>query len=93
MPQLDQLLLVYQSQWFWLLLVLGVIYFGIGKGMVPKIEQTVNQRDARIAGDLAAAEQARSEAFEAEERAKAADANARCEAQSFVAQVGPPKSQ
>ena len=50
MPQINQLLLVYQSQWFWLLLVLAVIYFGIAKGMLPKIEKTVDDRDAKIAG-------------------------------------------
>jgi F-type H+-transporting ATPase subunit b len=74
MPQIDQLLAVYQSQWFWLALVLAVIYFGVGKAMLPKIEATVDQRDAKIAGDLAAAKQA-SEAAEAVERS-VADANA-----------------
>ena len=37
MPQLAQLLLVYQSQWFWLLITLAVIYFGIGKWIVPGV--------------------------------------------------------
>ena len=81
MPQLNQLLLVYQSQWFWLLLVLAVIYFGIGRGMVPKIERVVEDRNAKIAGDLAAAERARAEADEAEERARQAEADARAAAQ------------
>ena len=66
MPQINQLLLVYQSQWFWLFLVLAVIYVGIGKGMLPKIEKTVDDRDAKIAGDLAAAEKARAAALEIE---------------------------
>ena len=44
MPQLAQLALVYQSQWFWLLLTLGVIYFFVGKGIVPKVEETVDLR-------------------------------------------------
>ena len=56
MPQLSQLALVYQSQWFWLLLVLGAIYFFVGRGIVPKVEATVDQRDAQIAADLAEAE-------------------------------------
>ena len=81
MPQLNQLLLVYQSQWFWLALVLAAIYFGIGKGMVPKIEGVVEGRNAKIAADLAAAERARAGADEAEERARTADLAARAAAQ------------
>jgi F-type H+-transporting ATPase subunit b len=67
MPQLAQLLLVYQSQWFWLLITLAILYFGIGKWIVPGVEQTVDNRDAKIAADLAAAEQARQAAAAAEE--------------------------
>lgn len=62
MPQLNQLALVAYSQFFWLLLVLGLIYFGIGKGMLPKIQSTVDDRDKSIADDLAAADAARTEA-------------------------------
>jgi F-type H+-transporting ATPase subunit b len=62
MPQLNQLGLVAYSQFFWLLLVLGLIYFGIGKAMLPKIQSTVDLREKRIADDLAAADQARVEA-------------------------------
>ena len=67
MPQLSQLMLVYQSQWFWLLLVLGVIYFFVGRGIVPKVEKTVEDRDARIAADLAEAARLRDEAEKTEE--------------------------
>jgi len=67
MPQLDQLPLVIYSQFFWLAIVLGLIYFGIGKAMVPKIQSTVDARDKKIADDLAAAEKARVEADETEE--------------------------
>lgn len=67
MPQLDQLPLVALSQFFWLLLVLGLIYFGIGKAMLPKIQSTVDLRDKKIAEDLAAAETARVEADKVEE--------------------------
>lgn len=67
MPQLDQLSLVALSQFFWLLLVLGLIYFGIGKAMLPKIQSTVDLRDKKIAEDLAAAETARVEADKVEE--------------------------
>ena len=67
MPQLNQLALVAYSQFFWLLVVLGLIYFGIGKAMLPKIQSTVDAREQRIADDLAAAEQARAEADATEE--------------------------
>ena len=73
MPQIAQIALVYQSQWFWLLLVLAGIYFFVGKGIVPKVEATVDQRDATIAADLAAAEAARAEADAAEAQLLAND--------------------
>ena len=66
MPQLNQLAFVAYSQLFWLLLVLAVIYFGIGRLMLPKIQSTVEMRDKRIADDLAAAEAARVAADETE---------------------------
>ena len=67
MPQLNQLPDVILSQLFWLALVLGFIYFVIARGMVPKIQATVDQRDQRIADDLAAAERAKAEADATEE--------------------------
>ena len=67
MPQLDQLSDVVLSQLFWLALVLGFIYFVIARGMVPKIQATVDQRDQRIADDLAAAERAKVDADATEE--------------------------
>jgi F-type H+-transporting ATPase subunit b len=66
MPQINQLALVAWSQLFWLLLVLAIIYFGIGRFMLPKIQSTVDARDSRIAEDLAGAERARAEADETE---------------------------
>jgi F-type H+-transporting ATPase subunit b len=67
MPQLNQLSDVILSQLFWLAIVLGFIYFVIGRGMVTRIQSTVDKRDQRITADLMAAEQARSEADETEE--------------------------
>ncbi|WP_221792180.1 ATPase [Aquisediminimonas sediminicola] len=66
MPQLDQILGTYASQIFWLLVVFGTIYLLIGKGMLPKVEQTIDARDRRIAEDLAAAELARVAAADSE---------------------------
>ena len=66
MPQIEQLPDIFFSQLFWLLLVFGIIFFGIGRGMVPKIQSTVEAREKRIADDLATAEQARLAADETE---------------------------
>ena len=66
MPQINQLSDIFFSQLFWLLLVFGIIYFGIARGMVPKIQSTVDAREKQIAGDLAAAQQAREAAEETE---------------------------
>jgi len=67
MPQIEQLSEIFFSQLFWLLLVFGIIYFWIGRGMVPKIQSVVEDRDRKIAGDLAAAQSARKQAEAAEE--------------------------
>ena len=71
MPQINQLSDVLYSQLFWLLLTLAVIYFGIGKVMLPKIMSTMESRDARVSQDLAAAEAARQAADETEEAYRA----------------------
>jgi len=66
MPQIEQLPQIFFSQLFWLLLVFGIIYFVIGRGMVPKIRSVVDDRDRKIADDLAAAQKAREDAEAAE---------------------------
>jgi F-type H+-transporting ATPase subunit b len=87
MPQLNQLALVAYSQFFWLLLVLGLIYFGIGKAMLPKIQSTVDARDQRIADDLAAAEAARVEADATEEAYRLRLDESRAEAAKLTAKA------
>lgn len=87
MPQLNQLALVAYSQFFWLLLVLGLIYFGIGKAMLPKIQSTVDARQQRIADDLAAAEQARTEADATEEAYRLRMDESRAEAMKLTAKA------
>lgn len=62
MPQINQLSAIFFSQLFWLAVVFGVIYFVIGRGMVPKIRATVGDREARIASDLERAQAARESA-------------------------------
>jgi len=66
MPQIEQLPTIFFSQLFWLMVVFGIMYFGIGRGMVPKIRSVVDDRDKKIAEDLAAAQRAREEAESAE---------------------------
>ncbi|MET4895626.1 ATPase [Sphingomonadaceae bacterium jetA1] len=62
MPQIAQISATYASQIFWLLITFGLLYFVVGRGMVPRIQATVDAREARITSDLAAAEAARAEA-------------------------------
>ena len=67
MPQIDQIADVYASQLFWLVIFFGAIFVIIGLGMLPKIQATVDARDAKISADLKAAEDARTAADELEE--------------------------
>jgi F-type H+-transporting ATPase subunit b len=62
MPQITQLPLIFFSQLFWLLVVFAIIFFGIGRGMLPKIQSTVDARENKISGDLERAQAARTEA-------------------------------
>src|SRR4028119_1363590 len=71
MPQIAQISETFASQLFWLVIAFGLIYFVIGRGMLPKIQATVEQRDLRISEDLAAAERARAEADAREEAYRA----------------------
>jgi F-type H+-transporting ATPase subunit b len=66
MPQINQLSEIFFSQLFWLLLVFGFIYFVIGRGMVPKIQSTVEAREKRVSDDLERAQAARKAAEETE---------------------------
>ncbi|WP_203310178.1 MULTISPECIES: ATPase [Sphingomonas] len=89
MPQIAQLSATYASQIFWLLVTFGILYFGIGKVMVPKVIATVDAREAQVAGDLAAAEQARlsADAVEAAWRAEMDSARAAAQAETTAAKA------
>ncbi|NJM50782.1 MAG: ATPase [Sphingomonadales bacterium] len=82
MPQIAQLLETYASQIFWMLVTFGIIYFGIARMMLPKVEATVDQRNKKIADDLATAEAARAEAEQLEEGGDKELVAARTEAQA-----------
>ena len=66
MPQIDQLSEIFFSQLFWLTIVFGFIFFVIGKGMLPKIQGTVELRAKKVGDDLERAQAARAEAEETE---------------------------
>ena len=81
MPQIDQLSQIFGSQLFWLLLVFGIIFFGVARAMLPRIQSVVSAREQSIAKDQQLAEAARAAAEETEaawrERMDAARADAR----------------
>ena len=84
MPQIAQLsddswYLV--SQIFWLLVVFAVVYFVVGRMMLPKIEATIDARDRRIVDDLAAAKAAHDAAAILEEECHRKADTLRAEAQ------------
>jgi len=85
MPQIAQIASTYASQFFWLFLTFGLIYLVIGRGMLPKISATVDARDARIAEDLAGAEDARRNADAIEEAYRARIDATRAEAAKVAA--------
>lgn len=91
MPQLSQLAEVFPSQLLWLAIGLGFIFFVIARGMVPKIQATVDARENKIAGDLEAAQRARLAADETEAAWRARMDACRAEA-ARVAQEAKQKS-
>ena len=87
MPQIAQLAETLSSQILWLLIFFGITFFLVGRGMVPKVMTTVEDRNSRIAGDLAAAKAARDKA-DAEEEAWRVRENAnRADAQAIIAEA------
>ena len=87
MPQISQLAATYASQVFWLLIFFGLTYFVIGRGMVPKVMDTVAMRDKQIADDLSAAEAARKAADEQEEAWRVRENENRAKAQELIAEA------
>lgn len=87
MPQIAQAGAIYASQLFWLFVVFAAIYLVIGRGMVPRIERTIEDRDARVAADLAAAEAARTTARQADERYAGSTDGARGQAVRLVGEA------
>lgn len=87
MPQIAQLGEFYASQIFWLVVFFGLAFFIVGRGMVPKVMDTVANRDKQISDDFAAAERARREADAEEEAWRTRENARRAEAQGVIAEA------
>jgi F-type H+-transporting ATPase subunit b len=87
MPQIAQIGEIYSSQLFWLAIFFGAIFIVIGLGMLPKIQATVDSRDARIAADLKEAESAREYADRLEESYRERMDRSRAEAAKLAAEA------
>ncbi len=83
MPQLD--FSTFPNQIFWLLVTLVVIYFVLAKIALPRIAAVLNERQGTITNDIAAAEELKAKAVEAEEAYNKALVDARAEASNIVA--------
>ncbi len=87
MPQIAQIGEIFASQLFWLAIFFGAIFVVIGLGMLPKIQSTVDLRDARIAADLEAAHSAREAAEALEEDYRQGMDKSRAEAAALAAEA------
>lgn len=73
------------NQVFWLLVTLVVIFFILSRIALPRIASILAERQGSITNDLAAAEDLKAKAVEAEDAYNKALADARAEAQNIVA--------
>ncbi|MEO0750945.1 MAG: F0F1 ATP synthase subunit B' [Pseudomonadota bacterium] len=73
------------NQIFWLVITLVIIYLVLAKIALPRIAAVLAERQGTITNDLAAAEDLKAKAVEAEEAYHKALADARAEAQTIIA--------
>ncbi|MBL3568563.1 F0F1 ATP synthase subunit B' [Rhodovulum sp. BSW8] len=85
MPQLD--FSTYPNQIFWLVVTLFAIYFVLSRIALPRIGAVLAERQGTISNDIAAAEELKLRAQEAERAYEKALADARAEAQRIVAET------
>jgi len=85
MPQLD--FSTFPNQVFWLVVTLVVIYLILSRVALPRIGGILAERAGTITNDLAAAEDLKAKAAEAEEAYNKALAEARAEAQRIAAEA------
>lgn len=87
MPQIAQIAETYASQFLWLLVFFGLVYFVVGRGVLPQVMATVDRRDSQISGDLMAAQAARDEADAREDQWRQQENANRERARGLVAQA------
>jgi len=85
MPQLD--FGTFPNQIFWLLVALVVIFFVLSRVALPRIAGVLAERKGTITNDIAAAEELKQKAVQAEEAYNKALAEARAEAQKIAAEA------
>ena len=85
MPQLD--FSTFGNQIFWLLVTLVVIYFILSRIALPRIGAVLADRQGTITNDIAAAEELKAKAVEAEAAYNKALADARVEANRIIAET------
>ena len=85
MPQLD--FSTFPNQIFWLVVTLVVIYLVLSKVALPRIASVLAERQGTITNDIAAAEDLKAKAAEAEEAYNKALADARAEAGRIAAEA------
>jgi F-type H+-transporting ATPase subunit b len=85
MPQLDFGNSLIIAQVVWMLIIFGLLYYVMSVYALPRVESVLEERRARIAGDLAAAQAAKAEADAAMSAHRDATAKARAEAQAAIA--------
>ncbi len=82
MPQLD--FGTYPNQIFWLVLALGAIYYILTRVALPRIGGVLAERQGTITNDIAAAEELKLKAAEAERAYEKSLGDARAEAQRIA---------
>ena len=85
MPQLD--FSTFPNQIFWLLVALVAVYLILSRFALPRIAGVLSERQGAITADLAAAEDLRQDAADAEKAYEKALADARSEAQDIAAKT------
>ncbi len=85
MPQLD--FSTFGNQIFWLLITLVVIYMILSRVALPRIGAVLAERQGNITNDIAAAEDLKAKAVEAEAAYNKALADARSEANRIIAEA------
>lgn len=83
MPQLD--FSTFDNQIFWLVIALVAIYMILSRVALPRVSAVLAERQGTITNDLAAAEDLKRQAADAEAAYEKALADARAEAQSIAA--------